>query len=354
MKVQAQVRNFSRADGAARSRDTAAERPSGALWLWAFFGVLIVLLFTNNWTRWLLSPEFVRPDPGPDPYPYLYVLRATEFVSSAVFLYLGWITLLRPWRRNGVPSLDGKLFLGGVFASTLDILFAAFNPTWAMNAHAVAFGTWANVFPGFPGPGASQVPWGLLWCLPAYIWLGIGAAIVGGEILRRLRTSFPRMSTVAMYGVVQLVFMAAFFCLATFWNRTEVYTYVSLPRALTIWYGETWQIPIYEPFCIAAYCLGYTWLRDTRDANGRCAVDREVDRLAVGRGMKESLSTLAVCGYAAVVTIVAYQVPFTWLSMTGDSHPRLPSYLQSGLYCGQPGKPPCPGQYLKQLREQRP
>jgi hypothetical protein len=41
---------------------------------------------------------------------------------------------------------------------------------------------------------------------------------------------------------------------------------------------------------------------------------------------------------------------FSWLPMTGDSHPELPSYLQSGLYCGQPGRPICPGQLLQEMR----
>ncbi|MCY1531198.1 Spirocyclase AveC-like protein [compost metagenome] len=267
-----------------------------------------------------------------------------------MFLFLGWHALVRPWLRDGVPSLDGKLFLGGTFASTLDIFFHSFNPTWAMNAYAWNYGTWANFIPGFPGAAANEVPWGLLWCLPAYIWLGVGAAIVGCDILRRLRAAFPRLNTVAMYCIVQLTFMALFFCLATFWNRTEVYTYVSVPQALSVWYGETYQMPLYEPFCIAAYCLAYTWLRDGTDSNGRCAVDRDVDRLHAGRFAKELFSTLAVCGVAAVITMACYQIPFTWLSMTGDSHPKLPSYLQSGLYCGQPGKPQCPGQYLKQLK----
>jgi hypothetical protein len=48
--------------------------------------------------------------------------------------------------------------------------------------------------------------------------------------------------------------------------------------------------------------------------------------------------------------MAAYQIPYGWFSMTGDSHPKLPSYLQPGLYCGQEGKPLCAGQYLKKMR----
>lgn len=322
------------------------------MWFWAAFGVAIVTLATTSWLRWLASGDFVRPDPGSDPYAYMAVLRGTEFLSSSLFLYLFWYTLIRPWYRDRILNLDGKLFIGGFFASTLDVLFASFNPTWAMNAHAISFGTWSNFFPGYPSPATNEVAWGLLWCLPAYIWLGVGAAILGCGILDRLRNRYPAKSEVTMYIIVLLIFMASFFILATVWNRTGVYTYVSTPKALTLWYGKTYQIPIYEPLFIAAYCLSYTWLRDSLDSNGRCAVDRDLARLHFRTWMKNLTSTLAVCGFAAVTTLVAYQIPFSWLSMTGDSHPQLPSYLQPGLYCGQPGKPLCAGQYLKKMREE--
>ena len=41
-------------------------------------------------------------------------------------------------------------------------------------------------------------------------------AILGCSILGKLRQTFPRMSTMAMYSFVQLVHMAIFFSLATF------------------------------------------------------------------------------------------------------------------------------------------
>jgi len=144
--------------------------------------------------------------------------------------------------------------------------------------------------------------------------------------------------------------MAVFFSRTTFWNRTQAYTYVSLPRGLTLWYEETYQLLLYEPSLIGMYCWGYTWLRDTRDANDRCAIDREVDDLEVGTFTKELLSTLTVCGWAAATTAIVYMVPLSWLCMTGDSHSALPSYPQSEMYCGQPGETLCLGQQLKRIK----
>ena len=335
-------------------RDAAslsAVRPSGTVQLWAALGTALIALALNNWVRWVLSADFVQPDPGPDPYPYLWVLRLTECVSSAMFVILLCATVILPLLRRGTLTLDGKLFIGGFFASTLDVMYGMYNPTWAMNAHAYSMGTWASFFPGFSSPAMEKNAWGLFWCLPAYIWLGVGAAILGCAILDGLRRRFPRMSTVSLYLLLQLIYMLAFTLLATLWNRTQVYTYMSAPPGLTLWYGKTWQLPLYEPLCIAAYCLGYTWLRDSRDANGYCAVDRDLAKRHYSPAARTLLSLLAVCGFAGFTTIAAYQIPDDWFAMKGESEPALPSYLRPGMWCGQPGEPLCAGQYLIQQRE---
>jgi hypothetical protein len=316
-------------------------------------GAALVVLAVSCWTRWLLGPQSTPVDPGPDPYSYGWVIRLTEMISLTVFAFLLWFTLLRPAYRQRALTLDGKLFLGGLFASCLDVLCQMFNPTWALNAHSLNLGTWAGEFPGYAAPQGDRWAWSLAWCMPAYIWLGVGAAIVGCAYLNLLRRRFARMGTVFQYGTVLVTFMVAFGCLATIWNRTGVYSYVSSPNALTLWAHTSYRLPLTELLFISSYCLMFTWLRDSRDANGRCAVDRGVDTYNFGSGLKTLVSALAVCGWAGFTTMVAYQVPNDWIAMTGgrDSIPPLPSYLQGSLYCGQPGKPLCPNQYLDQLQQ---
>lgn len=332
---------------------TNRPRSPGAVWVWAAMGATLVALALSCWARWLLSPQLSSVDPGPDPYPYGWVMRLTEVISLAVFVFLLWHTLLIPAYRKHSLTLDGKLFLGGLFASCLDVLCQMFNPTWAMNAHSWNLGTWARQFPGYAAPQGDRWAWSLAWCMPAYIWLGVGAAIAGCAYLELLRRWLPRTPTVFLYGVVLVTFMLAFGCLATVWNRTGVYSYVSSPNALTLWATTSYRLPLTELLFISSYCLMFTWIRDTRDAKGRCAVDRGVDELNVGSKTKALVSTLAVCGWAGFTTMAAYQVPNDWVAMTGgrDSIPPLPSYLQGSLYCGQPGKPLCPNQYLDRLQQ---
>lgn len=334
-----------------------SDRSSGRVLLWASLGLVLVLVATTTWARWLASPQAASVDAGPDPYDYLWVIRVTEAISLTVFVFLLWYTLLRPAYRQRTITLDGKLFVGGFFASVLDVLCQMFNPTWAMNAHSLSLGTWAEQFPGFASPEGDRWAWSLAWCMPAYIWLGVGAAIVGCAYLDLLRSKFQRLSTVAAYATTLLTFMVVFGCIATMWNRTGVYSYVSSPDALTLWSGEAYRLPVTELLFISTYCLMFTWLRDSRDSQGRCAVDRDVDRLRVGTKTRELVSTLAVCGWAGFTTLAGYQIPNDWMAMNGgvNSIPQLPSYLQGSLWCGQEGKPLCPNQYLdvqQKLHEQ--
>jgi hypothetical protein len=321
---------------------------------WAVLGGSLVIFALTTWTRWLLSGDARPVAPGPDPYGYIWVLRATEVISMSVFVLLFWYTLIRPAYRERRITLDGKLFLGGLFASVLDVLCQVFNPTWAMNAHSLSLGTWANQIPGYAAPQADRWAWSLAWCMPAYIWLGVGAAIVGCAYLDLLRRRFPMASTVLVYAVVLVSYMAAFGALASLWVRTQVYTYVSSPNALTLWAHETYRVPVTELLFISSYCLMFTWLRDSKDDNGFCAVDRDLLNSRVNSRIKPLLSTLAVCGFAGFTTLFAYQIPNDWIAMNGsiDTIKPLPSYLQGSLYCGQPGKPLCPNQYLDQLKHQ--
>jgi hypothetical protein len=330
-----------------------SERPSGATWVWAAAGAAGVALALSSWVRWIAAGDPNQPSAiGPDEpgTAAMVVLRSTEIAAGGVFIALLYWSLIRPWRARQGMTLDGKLFLGGVFASSCDVMISFFNPTWAFNAHAVSLGTWGDHFPGYGSPGQGELPWGTLWCLPAYIFLGLGAALVGSAILRFLRPRLPRASSVSLFAIVLVCFYGLAFCLELLWTRGEVYNYVSVPGDLSLWAGTTNQIPVYSPLLLGLYCLGFTWLRESKDDRGRSAVERDIDRLSLAPRSKALASTLAVIGFAFAVTLAAYQVPWSWLAMKGDSHPELPSYMRSGIYCGQQGQPLCANQYLEKLR----
>src|SRR4029077_9075811 len=65
-------------------------RPPGTVVFWALVGVVGLVLLVTSWVPWLLSGHAAQPSPGPDHYRGMPVLRATEVLSMAVFLGLGW------------------------------------------------------------------------------------------------------------------------------------------------------------------------------------------------------------------------------------------------------------------------
>jgi hypothetical protein len=338
---------------AAPARVVTADRPSGAIKVWAGAGIVGVAIALQAWVRWIASGDPHQPDTlGPDQpsTAAMIVLRTTEVAAFSLFLFLAWWSLIRPWMRERRIGLDGKIFIGGFFAAACDVMISFFNPTWTFNAKAISLGTWADYFPLYGSPGQGDLPWGTLWCLAAYIFLGLGAALVGSAVLRFLRPRLPRLSRAGLFATVLAVFYAIAFCLELVWIRGDVYNYVSVPSELTLWAGTTHQLPVYSPLLLGLYGLAFTVLRESRDDRGRSFVDRDVDDLRAGPNAKTVVSTLAVCGYAFIATLIAYQIPWSWLAMRGDTAPTLPSYMRDGVYCGQPGQPLCAGQYLDRLR----
>src|SRR5205807_1031877 len=123
-----------------------ARRASGMIKLWCSMGLVAVGIAVSSWVRWIVSGQPHSPVVlGPDTpsTASMIVLRATEVLSTSVFIGLLWWSLVLPWMRHRTITLDGKLFIGGIFASACDVMISFFNPTWAFNAHAVSLGTWA-------------------------------------------------------------------------------------------------------------------------------------------------------------------------------------------------------------------
>jgi hypothetical protein len=100
---------------------TPPVRSSKAIYAWFLHGIGVIWLFIQDCYYWVQSPR--------------------EFLSCAVFLYLGNYTVIQPWLRNGVPSLDGKLFLARM-AHYLNIYWGInyFNSIWHASAR-----TWPTI-----------------------------------------------------------------------------------------------------------------------------------------------------------------------------------------------------------------
>lgn len=329
---------------------TALRRP-GALVFWSAFGTVTIVLAVVTWARWIASADFAAAEPGPDRYAWLWYLRGFEVLATAAGVVMLWFWVVRPWRRDRHVPLDGKILLGMMFAYVVDPTLNVFNHSFAMNAHSVSFGSWGGLLPIGSSPRQEQFAEGLLWAPQLYMYFGLLAAMAGCAVLRVLRRRLPRASTPTLYAVLFVLFMAAD-CIAevALLVYPQMYVFPGVPANFSLFAGEIYQFPLYQSVFAAVFASMVTWLRDSRDASGRSAVERGVDQLPVSAVRRHFLSFAAVTGFCTA-SALGYFLPYGYATMTADTWIELPSYLAPAAYCGASGEPPCPAEYLDRLQE---
>lgn len=327
-----------------------ARRTPAPLVFWSAFGLVTSILALTAWIGWIGSDGFTRPDPGPDHYRFLWYLRTVEVVSVLATLgMIGWF-VIRPWRRERRVPLDGKILLGMLIAYYVDPLLNIFNHAFAMNAHAVGFGSWSDFMPAYPSPGQDRFAEGLLWAQPLYMYFGLLAAMAGCRLLDLFRSRMPRASMATIYAIVFAIFVVVDVVgELAFIVYPQLYVFPGVPSGFSLFAGEIYQFPLYHSLFAAVFIMMVTWLRDSVDETGRSAVDRGVDRLDVSGARKGAMSFLAVTGFCTA-SALGYFLPYATATMTADTYVELPSYLSPSAFCGVEGEPICPSQYLDEIQ----
>lgn len=335
---------------------TAPEQPSirpapGPLTFWSAFGAVTLTLAVYSWGRWVLSDDFVRAEPGDDQFRFHWYLRAFEVFSMTATAAMLWWFVARPWLRTRHVPIDGKILLGMMVAYVVDPTLNLFNHSFAMNAHSLSFGSWAGYLPLFPSPGQERFAEGLLWAQPLYMYFGLLAAMGGCWVLHRLRAWLPRSSTATHYAVLFVLFMVAD-CIAEVGLLVypQMYVFPGVPEHFSLFAGEIYQFPLYQSVFAAVFASMVTWLRDSVDETGRSAVERGVDALPMSSLRKHLTSYLAVTGFCTAAAL-SYFLPYSFATMYADTYIELPSYLETGAFCGVDGKPDCPSEHLDRLQD---
>jgi hypothetical protein len=327
----------------------ATPRRSGVVGWWAAFGTIGIAVALETWIRWIGSSDFKKPNPGSDHYGSMTYLVIFEIVSCTLAVVFLWRLVIRPWIRERRMPLDGKILLGLTLSYFVDPVLNLYSPTFAMNAHSVSFGSWANQLPFFTAPDQGRFAEGLLWAPELYMYFGLLAAIAGCWLLGRMRARFPRASTATLYTVLFTIFVCADFPAEWFAIvRPQIYVFAGVPKDFSLFAGKLYQFPIYQSLFAAVFATMITWLRDSTDEHGRTAVERGLDSLTISNARKGLLSFLAVTGFM-LVCVLGYFLPYSWAATSADTYVHLPSYMSGAAYCGIPGKPLCPSQTVSPL-----
>jgi Spirocyclase AveC-like len=316
----------------AATRDSSRTRPaSQPVLAWAAVGVVWIGVCVIAIWGWVTGDNFGPPPVlGPDKMTdgKLIGLRLVEVVSTGVLVVAVYFLAWRPWRREHRITLDALLLLGGTVGFVMDCWLNTRAFLFAFNAHSVNLGAWASYLPfhdpAVPGHYAES----LLWGLPMYIYFCAALGYVGAMAARKLQTRFPHLST---QGILALLFIGDFlfdFVVENFIIRsTAAYSFVQTNEAMTLWGGEQYQFPIYESFLVACVGTAFTYARWSMDwsEDGLSVIERGV--LSLPARFQLPTRILAAIGFCAAVLMVCYHLPVNWISLTGDSFARLPSYL---------------------------
>lgn len=319
---------------------------------WASAGALLLAFEIVVLARWIFGSRFVATDPGPDPLPavqniYFIVLQIAVPLGALIGLFF-WV--VRPWWRERRLPTDAMIALSGVMIFFWDMSMNYTSVQLLYNSHFLNRGAWANdSWPTWTSPRGNMLPEPILVAIPGYTALVFSQVIFILWLLRRIKARWPQLgkfaTVIAIIGGLFLVDTVIELLLL----RTGVYAYPGGIRAITLFAGQTYQLPLSESFLFGGLGLGaIALLSYFRDDRGRTIVERGIDRLNVGTNARQFVKFLAIFGAVHLSFLVLYMVPQQWFATHSDSFPTgYPTYMindmcasgQTGTNCPGPGVP---------------
>jgi hypothetical protein len=314
----------------------------------AVLGGLLLAFELYVLARWVLGPNFRPTDPGPDPLPattsaLLTTLQVAVPIGFVACMYL-WV--VRPWRREGHLTTDGMFALAAGMIFFWDMCMNYTSITLFYNSHLVNFGAWANgAWPGWTAPGGNLLPEPILIVVPAYTCLVFSQVMFILWLLRRARARWPGMNWVGALAVIVVGLTVTDSIVEATVLRMGVYAYPGGIRELTLFAGETYQLPLTESFFFGGLGFGaIAVLMHFRDDRGRTVCERGLDRVRLGAKGRQAVKFLAVFGVVHAAFVVLYMVPNQWLATHSDPYPAgYPSYLTNGMCQAGADGATCPG-----------
>lgn len=316
--------------------------------IWAVFGVFFVGLMAYLMVAWIVSGDAHERDYGNELVPtYMKVgIRTWEIAMLLGMIGIFYIKVWRESRRAGRLTFDALLILALCSLCWQDLLMNWIQPTFSYNSYFYNLGAWYDHLPGWFGPNGSNVPEPLIGIMPLYPLLFFIGAVAICAMMRFLSNRWPQMGLAAIFFWCCLAALVGDFLFeAMFQLRLGMYSYLSTPEPLTLFYGHHYQWPIAEGVFSAVLCTTFGYLRYCKNDLGETWAERGIGRVKVSEGKQTVIRFFALCGISNVLMIVLYAVPWNVISANGSDVPddliNRP-YLLGGQ-CGPGTDYACPG-----------
>jgi hypothetical protein len=310
--------------------------------VWAVLGAVCLALAATSWGSWIASGRARAAPVGTDPVAASTLVWGLVFQVAGPILSLGVIAVVvRRCRREHRLVLDAMILIGTATAWWHDPLINCVRPFVFYSATMVNAGSWSEDVPGWLAPNGRYLSEPPLMIGLAYVWMALLFGMLATAAMRAARHRWPQCSAPCVFAVGWVAVLALELPLEILAVHTGLVGYPASIPALTLWAGETVQVPIYGPLLWSGVLASIGALRFFVD-RGRSVVERGRERLAVTPWLRTLACTLAVVGFVHVTAIVGYDLPINIAGFYAGPAPLYPEHLRT-LQCG-PGTPvDCPG-----------
>ena len=315
---------------------------------WAVAGVALLAFQVFVLARWVFGPTFVSTDPGPDQLAswqsvVFTVLQIGVPAGAVILLY---VCVIRPWRRERRMTTDAMIALSAAMVFFWDMSMSYTSVSLFYNSHLINRGAWANgAWPTWTSPNANKLPEPLLIVPPAYTALVFSQVIFVLWLLRKIKARWPGTGALSAIATIFVGLTITDTIVEGLVLRTGAYAYPGGIRAITLFAGQTYQIPMSETVLFGGLGLGaIACLSYFRDDRGQTVVERGIDRINIGTKAKQAIKFFAIFGAIHLGFLLLYMVPQQWFATHSDRFPDgYKSYMVNDMcVSGVDGKT-CPG-----------
>src|SRR5262249_9031877 len=164
-------------------------------------------------------------------------------------------------------------------------------------------------------------------------------------LLRKVKARWPRLGIVGTIATIFVGLTITDTLVEGLVLRTGAYAYPGGIRAITLFAGETYQIPMSETVLFGGLALGaIACLSYFRNDRGQTVVERGIDTLKLSFKGKQWVKFFAIYGAIQLAFVVLYMVPQQWFATHSDPFPQgYPSYMVNDMCASGSNGHTCPG-----------
>lgn len=294
-------------------------------WAWILNGGLWLALIVYVLTMWVVSGDFETNTigRGQEPTWFVVLVRVVEVLFGVVFTgFLLWHFVIRPKIRTKRFTFTGLYFMAGFLMFVQEPWLNWTSYQFLYSTTFVNFGSFLRWVPGWSSPNGKLIPFPLVY-MAAYIWMSAFAGYLGSRYMARRRAKDPTIGTARMIGQTLLWMLLFDFILEFVMVRTQLISFASTIKELTLWAGTDHQWPLYEPFHWAGTWLLLACIHFFRDDRGRSLPERHIDKLPIRReGTRTFLRFLAIMGACQLTILVAFNLPYQLWALHSGPMPK--------------------------------